>query len=124
MLRPWGLGLGGNQVSAGPSDPPSQGTSETWIALTASQRGAAHDASGLPNQDAVQAQSAGPHALIAAVADGHGHYRHFRSASGAALAVAVACEAAAELAARLDEFEAAEQLESEALGKLVPAITS
>lgn len=94
-----------------------------WVTLTASERGAAHQASGLPNQDAVQARPAGPDAVVAAVADGHGHQRHFRSATGAALAVIVACETAAELAARLDAFEAAEQLESEALGTLVPAIT-
>ena len=51
-------------------------------------------------------------------------YRHpSRSASGSALAVTVACEAAGELAARLDAFKAAEQLESEALGTLAPAIT-
>ncbi|HEY6295710.1 MAG TPA: protein phosphatase 2C domain-containing protein [Streptosporangiaceae bacterium] len=95
----------------------------TWITLVASERGAAHLASGLPNQDAVQARRAGPHAVVAAVADGHGHQRHFRSATGAALAVTVACEAAAELAERLEAFEAAGQLESEALGTLVPAIT-
>jgi len=94
-----------------------------WVTLTASERGAAHHASGLPNQDAVQAGPAGPDAVVAAVADGHGHRRHFRSATGAALAVAVACEAAAELAARLAAFEETGQLESEALGTLVPAIT-
>jgi Protein phosphatase 2C len=109
-------------MSADTSQQPPQETQHTWVALTASQRGAAHQAVGLPNQDAVRAQPAGPHAVVAAVADGHGHRRHFRSARGAALAVTVACEAAAELAARLDEFEAAEQLQSEALGTLVPAI--
>ena len=65
------------------------------LALTASERGAAHQASGLPNQDAVPARPAGPDAVVAAVADGHGHRRHFRSATGSALAVTVACEAAA-----------------------------
>jgi len=110
-------------MSADTSHEPPQDSREPWAALTASQRGAAHQASGLPNQDAVQVRPAGPHAVIAAVADGHGHRRHFRSARGAALAVTVACEAAAELASRLDAFEAAEQLESEALGTLVPAIT-
>jgi Protein phosphatase 2C len=104
-------------------DLPGALTRGAWVALTASERGAAHHASGLPNQDAVQVRTAGPEAVVAAVADGHGHRRHFRSATGAALAVDVACEAAAELAARLDAFEAAEQLEAEALGTLVPAIT-
>jgi hypothetical protein len=58
-----------------------------------------------------------------AVADGHGHRRHFRSARGSQLAVAVACEAAQALAARLDGFQTAAPIESEALGTLVPAIT-
>ena len=110
-------------MSADTSQRPTAGSRGAWVALVASERGAAHQASGLPNQDSVQARPAGPHAVVAAVADGHGHRRHFRSATGAALAVDVACEAAAELAARLDAFEAAEQLESEALGVLVPAIT-
>ncbi len=110
-------------MSADPSQQPPRDAQETWLALTASQRGAAHHASGLPNQDAVQARPVGPDVVVAAVADGHGHRRHFRSGRGAELAVAVACEAAAELGARLDEFETAEQLESEALGQLVPAIT-
>jgi hypothetical protein len=38
--------------------------------------------------------------MVAAVADGHGHSRHFRSARGARLAVSIACQAAADLAAR------------------------
>jgi hypothetical protein len=96
---------------------------DLWLALTASQRGAAHQAVGLPNQDAVAAHQIRPDVLVAAVADGHGHRRHFRSARGSQLAVAVACEAAGELTARLDEFEAARQIESEALRKLVPVIT-
>jgi hypothetical protein len=96
---------------------------DLWLALTASQLGAAHQAAGLPNQDAVAARQIRPDALAAAVADGHGHRRHFRSARGSRFAVAVACEAAQELGARLDDFEAARQIESEALGNLVPAIT-
>jgi hypothetical protein len=96
---------------------------DLWLALTASQLGAAHRAAALPNQDAVAAQQIGPGALVVAVADGHGHRRHFRSARGSRLAVAVACEAARELIARLDGFETAGQIQSEALRKLVPAIT-
>jgi len=99
------------------------GARDPWLALTASQLGAAHQATGLPNQDAVAAGQVQPDVLVAAVADGHGHRRHFRSARGSQLAVAVACEAAGELAARLDDFEAAGQVESEALCHLVPAIT-
>jgi hypothetical protein len=97
-------------------------TEQIWLALTASQRGAAHYAASLPNQDAVQARLVAQDVVVTAVADGHGHRRHFRSARGAALAVSAACEAAADLAARLDEFETAEQLQSEALDRLVPAL--
>jgi Protein phosphatase 2C len=72
----------------------------TWQAVTASARGSAHRASGQPNQDAVASQG-GPGGVVAAIADGHGHIRHFRSADGAALAVDVACRAASQAAAKL-----------------------
>jgi Protein phosphatase 2C len=110
-------------MSTDASELPPHDAEDLWLALTASQRGAAHHATGLPNQDAVAARHVQPDVLVAAVADGHGHRRHFRSARGSRLAVALACEVAQELAARLDEFETAGQIESEALGKLVPAIT-
>lgn len=110
-------------MTADTSPPSPHDPQGLWLALTASQLGAAHRVAGLPNQDAVATYQAKPDVVVAAVADGHGHQRHFRSARGSRLAVAVACEAAQELAARLDGFETAEQIESEALGKLVPAIT-
>ena len=72
----------------------------TWQVITGSARGAAHRASGLPNQDAVASQD-GPGVVVVAIADGHGHVRHFRSADGAALAVEVACRVAGEAGARL-----------------------
>jgi Protein phosphatase 2C len=43
----------------------------------------------------------GPGGVVVAVADGHGHIRHFRSADGAALAVEVACRVASQTAAGL-----------------------
>jgi hypothetical protein len=101
---------------------PPPGAQDRWLALTASQVGAAHQATGLPNQDAVTARQVRPDVLVAAVADGHGHRRHFRSARGSQLAVTIACEAAQELAARLDGCQTAAPIESEALGTLVPAI--
>jgi len=110
-------------MSTDASELPPPGAQDLWLALTASQRGAAHQATGLPNQDAVAANQVLPDVLVAAVADGHGHRRHFRSARGSRLAVAVACDAAQELAARLDGFDTAAAIESEALGTLVPAIT-
>ena len=110
-------------MSTDASELPPPGAQDLWLALTASQRGAAHQATGLPNQDSVATRQIGPDVLVAAVADGHGHRRHFRSARGSQLAVSVACQAAQELAARLDEFQAAAPIESDALDTLVPAIT-
>jgi len=72
----------------------------TWQVITGSARGAAHRASGLPNQDAVASQD-GPGGVVVAIADGHGHRRHFRSADGAALAVDVACRTASSAVAAL-----------------------
>ena len=80
-------------------DPPTGGHASRWQAVTATERGAAHRAAGLPNQDAVEVRPLGG-GMVAAVADGHGHSRHFRSARGARLAVSIACQAAADLAAR------------------------
>jgi hypothetical protein len=57
----------------------------------------------VPNQDAVACRTpaAGGGETIVAVADGHGHCRHFRSADGSALAVAVGCKVGCALAADL-----------------------
>jgi protein phosphatase 2C-like protein len=82
-----------------PDLPPDAGRASRWQAVTATERGAAHRAAGLPNQDAVEVRPLGD-GMVAAVADGHGHSRHFRSARGSRLAVSIACQAAAELAAR------------------------
>ena len=100
--------------------------------LTASERGASHTGSKQPNQDAVAtelvaAPSAEPAApalagLVAAVADGHGHWRHFRSARGSQLAVTVACEVVRELAAQLDAQASQAELENEISQVMVPAI--
>jgi hypothetical protein len=110
-------------MSADTPQPPAPAAQASWIALTATHIGAAHEMTGLPNQDAVAVQESRAGGLIVAIADGHGHHRHFRSARGSALGVAVACEAAQDLAVRLDDFETAEQIEAEVLGTLVPAIT-
>jgi Protein phosphatase 2C len=110
-------------TSADAPQRPAHDTPGAWLALTATQIGAMHQSTSLPNQDAVGTRQIGRGGLIAAVADGHGHHRHFRSARGSELAVAVACEAAQDLAARLDGFESAEQIESRALRDLPPGIT-
>jgi hypothetical protein len=79
---------------------PPGGRADGWQAVTATERGAAHRAAGLPNQDAVAVLPLEHGGMAAAVADGHGHGRHFRSARGAQLAVSVASQAARDFAAR------------------------
>jgi Protein phosphatase 2C len=103
--------------------PPTLGAPGGWLALTATHIGAAHELMDLPNQDAVAVQQSGAGGLVAAIADGHGHHRHFRSARGSTLGVAIGCEAAQELAARLDDFDEPDQIKAEVLGTLVPGIT-
>lgn len=73
-----------------------------WIVLTASERGASHVAANMPNQDSVAAGDTGTGGIIAAVADGHGHWRHLRSARGSRIATAVGCDVGSELAARVE----------------------
>jgi hypothetical protein len=107
---------------AGKDPEPARDQPGTWQILTATERGAAHHAAGVPNQDAVAAFPIGPCGAVAAVADGHGHSRHFRSARGARLAVTVACRAAHDLAGRLDDLTGPAQAEKELLGMLVPGI--
>jgi serine/threonine protein phosphatase PrpC len=67
----------------------------SWKMAHACVRGSAHLRSGLPNQDAVQCVVIGgkgpsPEVAVAAVSDGHGGARHFRSQLGSSLAVNVA----------------------------------
>ena len=86
--------------AAGPPDPP--GRKPGWLVLTASERGASHVAVKTPNQDAVATERAGAEGIVAAVADGHGHSRHHRSARGSRLAARIGCQVAQELADRLE----------------------
>ena len=85
-----GVPVGHPSDSAGP-----------WVALTASARGASHAAAGLPNQDAVGTAAADGAAMVSAVADGHGHRRHLRSARGSRIAIAVGIEIGRELASHV-----------------------
>jgi len=52
------------------SEPPTAGDTSRWQAVTATERGAAHRAAGLPNQDAVEVRPLDG-GMVAAVADGH-----------------------------------------------------
>jgi hypothetical protein len=62
-----------------------------WQAAGQSVRGAAHERSGMPNQDAIHWLGDGS-LLVLAVADGHGSTRYPRSHVGASLAVETATQ--------------------------------
>jgi hypothetical protein len=95
----------------------------TWQVITGSARGATHRASGLPNQDAVASQH-GPGGVVVAVADGHGHIRHFRSADGAALAVDVACRVGSQAATVLAADDAGDEEAERAGQELARAVVA
>jgi hypothetical protein len=108
---------------AGVSDGGPPSAAPPWTVLASSARGAAHDATGLPNQDAQDsAVAVDAGAVIVAVADGHGHLRHFRAGRGAELAVAVACRCAAEQGRALEDLGSNAEREAYATRTLVPAI--
>jgi protein phosphatase 2C-like protein len=77
-----------------------------WHVVIGSARGAAHHATGLPNQDSAARRDGPGGAAVVAIADGHGHARHFRSMEGSALAVDVACRVASRMAAGLSTYGA------------------
>jgi hypothetical protein len=76
-----------------------------WRVHTGSAIGAAHVRDGRPNEDAVAHQltqlPGGPGLLVAAVADGHGDARYFRSDRGSKLAVAAGISAMQDWAATM-----------------------
>jgi hypothetical protein len=79
----------------------SRATADTaaWHLVTGSACGRSHLSRDRPSEDAVaHRQIAAIGGIVVAVADGHGHDRHFRSATGSAFAVQVACQVADELA--------------------------
>ncbi len=96
-----------------------------WQTLTATARGAAHEAAGRPIQDVVACfgDPGHPGGLLAlAVADGHGHPRHGRSATGAQFAVRVAGSALIERSADLAAGGATGEVEHVLGGAVIPAI--
>ena len=94
-----------------------------WRVLLATALGAAHEAAGRPLQDAIARAgdpAGGP--LAVAVADGHGHPRHARSARGAALAVSVATTAAVEHSSQFAAAPSAAAAREVAQASVVPAL--
>lgn len=73
-----------------------------WQVVGHSVRGASHERSGAPNQDAIYwlPQSGVGSRLILTIADGHGGAKHFRSAVGARLAVETAAQVSYDFLAR------------------------
>lgn len=63
-----------------------------WQAAGQTVRGAAHERSGMPNQDAICWRPDSGSSLVLAVADGHGSSRYPRSHIGASLAVETATQ--------------------------------
>jgi serine/threonine protein phosphatase PrpC len=82
-----------------------------WRAIVAAQIGAHHESSGLAYEDAcaVLPESAVAPRITIALADGHGHARHFRSSRGAQIAVDVATQVASDEAAGAIDGEALRQ---------------
>src|SRR5690242_14213017 len=80
----------------------------TWRVFTAGSIGAQHVAMGKVNEDSVAARQPTDDVVAVAVADGHGHARHFRSARGSALAVEVATRLGEELSAGVTASTAAD----------------
>lgn len=84
-----------------------------WQVVGASVRGASHVREDLENQDALLfdvPEGSGARAF-AAVADGHGGARHFRSALGSRLAVAAAREVLSACATRFESLASAARVE-------------
>lgn len=78
----------------------------------ASVCGVSHERDGLPNQDALAVWQGGADSaglIVAAVADGHGGARHFRSAVGSRLAVNAAVEATRRIASEWESADPARQ---------------
>lgn len=90
-----------------------------WVPVAASVRGGGHERAGRPNEDA-HAIEVGSSCVGAAVADGHGGDAHFRSVTGARLAVATLPLATGFLDAEPDASP--EEIEARARDRLAGAI--
>ncbi len=101
----------------------------TWTALEGSARGAAHEQTQLPNQDAVATRTLRHGRLVvAALADGHGGARYVRSDTGSRMAVDIACTLLVDRAGELTRGpitdQRAERLLQRLRTEIVPTIVS
>lgn len=101
------------------------GFGSSWDIYVTSAKGADHIRVGSPNEDAVGAKQfelpGGRKLVIFAVADGHGHSRHFRSARGSQLAITAATDTARQWAAALP---AQSQPSASSASELVSAVVA
>jgi hypothetical protein len=70
-----------------------------WRVIVGTARGITHETRHLPNQDSAESRAIAG-GVVAAVADGHGAVRHFRSSTGSMLAARAACAVVEELTAQ------------------------
>jgi hypothetical protein len=73
--------------------PQGTGCGQGWEVIAATARGVHHERAELPSQDSWRRASLPDGGIVLAVADGHGHRRHFRSDRGARMAAAAGCAA-------------------------------
>ena len=90
-----------------------------WVTLSGSQVGSVHVRDGTPPQDAHVTWTSDTAAVVA-VADGHGHKAHFRSAIGSQLAVGLAKDL---LADAVSDFRDAADVEHDLRTRLGPMLT-
>lgn len=103
-------------------------TAVRWRVAAADATGAHHVARHMRYEDAWAVSPAtvlerDEPSVVVAVADGHGHARHFRSAEGAEIAVAVAARLGTGCAVEIAAASDAATVE-EILGRLAPAVVS
>jgi hypothetical protein len=106
------------------SGEPETGCVPDWDVSAATQKGASHTTSGAPNQDAHSWRVLEGGCVAVAIADGHGHWRHYRADRGSRFAVESACASATELRSQFEALSTNEEAEAFATATLVPAIVN
>ncbi|HKD96176.1 MAG TPA: protein phosphatase 2C domain-containing protein [Micromonosporaceae bacterium] len=109
--------------------PSGRTSAPTWRVVTADATGAHHIANGMVHEDAwavhpTGAQTADEAKFAVAVADGHGHARHFRSSTGSKLAVKVASEMGSALAGELAGESDGSRVDSVLRGRFGPGLVA
>ncbi len=97
----------------------------TWRIVGESVRGASHERTNLPNQDAIQwsPERGDATPLILCVSDGHGSAKYFRSDTGSRLAVDTAVEVIQEFLDGQDDINNLSIIKRTAEEKLTQALT-